>query len=293
VKAVWVLTGSRRVVAPLVFVLCAGIRFTSAPLPAAASPHSDAQVGSAERSSAIHEVRIDVDGVEVRALCTDGRREVVLVPGEASSADAWRPVLERLDGVTGACAYDRLAGRDGGAAPERGWYELLDEMRRVHLALGFERDYVLVGQSLGGLYARLFAADRAGDIGGLVLVDPVHEDLPSRVQAGMPRDEWNDWVERLKRPNTDGVTESELGDRARTLRLPDVPVTILTATRRRDGGGWDARFLNEAARDVHASILQGITSARHIPAPGSGPDVHLDDPRLVADEIVRVVRMAG
>ena len=152
---------------------------------------------------------------------------------------------------------------------------------------------MLVGQSLGGLYARLFAADRGGDIAGLVLVDPVHEDLPMRVQVGMPRDAWNEWVEELKRPNADGVTESELGDRVRTLRLLDVPVTIITPALRRDGGGWDARFLNEAARYVHASILQGITAARHIPAPGSGPNVHLDDPRLVADEIIRVVRMAG
>ena len=55
---------------------------------------------------------------------------------------------------------------------------------------------------------------------------------------------------------------------------------MITATIRRDGGGWDARFVNEAARQVHASILRGVRGARHVPAPRSGPDVHLDEPEL-------------
>lgn len=239
----------------------------------------------------IHELRIQVDGSTIRALCTDGSRQIVLLHGEASTADTWRPVLRRLDSGVGACAYDRRGYGESDPAPEvRGWFELVDELRRIHLALGFDKDYVLVGHSLGGLYARLFVADRPIDVAGLVLVDPAHEDMPSRVKIGMPRDEWEGWVEARMRPNTDGVTELTVGERARRSRLPDVPVTIITAAIRRDGGGWDARFVNEAARQVHASILRGITSARHIPAERSRHDIQLDEPGLVAQEILRVLR---
>ena len=239
----------------------------------------------------IHELRIEIDGSTIRALCTDGSRQVVLVHGEGSTADTWRPVLERLDGAVGACAYDRRGSGESFPTPEaRGWFEFMDELRRIHLALGFEKDYVLAAHSLGGLYARVFAADRPTDLGGLVLVDPAHEDMPDRLQAWMPRSEWAAWVARRRRSNTDGVTELVVAERAGRSRLPDIPVTVITAAIRQDGGGWDARFVNEAARQLHASILRGVTSGRHIPAERSGHDVQLDQPGLVADEILRVVR---
>ncbi len=241
--------------------------------------------------SSIHELHIDVDGLTIRALCTDGRRQVVLMHGEGSSAEDWRPVLERLDGVVGACAYDRSGNGESTPKPaSRGWYELLDELRRVHLALGFDRGYVVAAHSLGGLYARLYATDRPRDISGLVLVDPAHEDMPQKVRTGMPEQDWNAWVWARGEPNQDGVAESVVGDRLRNFRLPEIPVTVITATIRQDGDGWDARFINEAARQVHASILQGVMIARHVPASRSGYDVHLDQPQLVADEIFRMVR---
>jgi len=242
---------------------------------------------------AVHELRIEVDGYTIRALCTDGARQVVLRHGDGSSAETWRPVLERLDGSVGACAFDRRGSGESVPAPDpRGWYELVDELRRIHLALGFERDYVLVAHSLGGLYARAFAVDRPTDLAGLLLVEPAHEDMPDRLRTGMPRDAWDMWTAALAEPNSDGVTERSVGRRARRSRLPDIPVTVISAALRRDGDGWDARFVNEAARQLHASILRGVTSGRHIPAERSGHDVQLDQPSLVADEIQRVLRSA-
>ncbi len=240
----------------------------------------------------IHEVRIDVNGVAVRALCTGGPREVLLLHGEDSSADSWLPVLERLDGVVGACAYDRRGSGSSDPAPtERGWYELVDELRRIHLSLGFDRDYILVGQGLGGLYARVYTVDRPTDIRGLLLLDPAHEEMPRRYEAGMPRIEWEAWTRARARPNSDGVVERAVGERARRVRLPDIPVTILTASVRPNGGGWDARLLSQAARQVHASILRGVTVGRHLPAPRSGPLIQLDAPDLVTEEILRLEQM--
>jgi pimeloyl-ACP methyl ester carboxylesterase len=237
----------------------------------------------------IRDVEVTVGGRTVHALCTDGPLQVILLHGESGGAQSWRPVLERLSGSVGACAYDRLwTGAPGEA---RGWFELLGELHDVHQALGAAPGYALVGHSIGGLYARLLAADRPSDVGGLVLVDPVHEDLPEEARPGMPAEAWSSWMDRRQQPNGDGVREIELARHARRSRLPDIPVTVITAMVRRDGGGWDARFLTEAARRVHASILQGVRLARHVPADGSGHDVPLEAPDLVAAEIMRMVRM--
>lgn len=249
---------------------------------------------AATRSADLREVVVHVDGADIRALCTEGPVEVVLLHGEGASSDTWRPVLQRLDGRVGACAYDRPGSAGDGTAPEeRGWYELMDQLRRIHGALGAEPPYVLVGHELGGLYARLYAADRPRDVSGLVLVEPAHEDMPRKMRAGMPDEEWRAWMVRRQRPNGDGVVEARLADRMRRSRLPAVPVSVLTATRRPDGDGWDARFVNEAAREVHASILRGTVSGRHVPAERSGAAIHRDEPRLVVGEIVRIAQLVA
>lgn len=252
---------------------------------------ADASAGPFER--AIHETRLEMDGVSIRALCTDGQRSVVLLHDAGSDADGWRPVLERLDGTVGACAYDRRGSGASGPAPgERGWYELVDEVRRIHLALGFERDYVLVGHGLGGLYARLYAADRP-DVSALLLVEPSHEDMLDRLQAGLGEVEWEALRHARARVNSDGVTEEAVGRRAGVRRLPAIPVTILTATRRTGVDAGTARFIDQAARQLHASVLRQVPGGRHVPASRSGHDVHLDQPDLVAEEIRRLVRIAG
>lgn len=245
-----------------------------------------------QAGEAIHEFRIDVDGATIRVLCTDGPRRVVLMHGASSQSDIWRPVLQRLDGQVGACAWDRRGNGNSFPGPsERGWYEFLEEMRAVHRALEMSEDAVIVGHSLGGLYARLFAVESPTTLSGLVLVDPSHEDMVDKIRAGMPRLHWARLNGLREIPNEDGLVEDRLADQLRGRRLPNIPVTVLTAAIRPDGDGYDARFLSEAAREVHASLLRGVALGRHIPAARSGHDVHLDEPDLVAEEILRVIAL--
>jgi pimeloyl-ACP methyl ester carboxylesterase len=262
--------------------------FCAASAVAATPVRSDQRVPlQSVRSEVVH-----VRGHAVQALCTDGPRRVVLLHDAGAAAESWRPVLERLGGRVGACAYGRPLGGEGEAGT-RGWFEMLDDMHAIHDGLRLEPGYTLVGHSVGGLYARLFAADRPLDVGGLVLVDPAHEDLPEAFVAGMPAAARAAWAADREWPNADGVRETELARHARQARLPRIPVTVITAMEHRDGDGWNARLLTEAARRVHASILRQASSGRHIPAHGSTHDVHLDAPDLVAGEVMRMLRATG
>src|SRR5690606_33135015 len=201
---------------------------------------------------------------------------------------SWRPVLERLPSSIGACAYEWGTGVAEDEPESRGWFELLDQLRAIHAALGFGPPYVLVGHGMGGLYARLYASDRRQDVGGLVLLEPAHEDLPALMLPAMPHTAWEAWMEERSRTNGHGVRESTLAERARRARLPDIPVTVVTATRRSVPEDWDARFVNEAARQAHESIVRGLSAGRHVPARTGGADIPRDEPSLVADEIARV-----
>jgi hypothetical protein len=126
----------------------------------------------------------------------------------------------------------------------------------------------------------------------LVLLEPSHESLPRRSRPGLPEEVWRSWLLDRAGPNEDGVSPAALAVRARASRLPAIPVTVVTAGLRPAEPGWDSRFLDEAARGAHEELVRGRRFGRHVPAPVSGPNLAEDAPALVADEILRVVRIA-
>lgn len=242
---------------------------------------------------AVEERWVEVDGARIRARCTSGPVEAVLLHDGGGDADVWLPVLQRLEGTVGACAYDRRGHGGSGPAPDvRGWFELLEELIRVHGRLAEDRP-VLVGHGLGGLYARLYAVDRPGRTGGLVLLEPVTEGALEDMRRGMPAGAWEDRMAARGRPNEDGVRLDALLRRVSNRHLPDIPVTVMTATRRPTGEGWLPRWINESSRRHQGALAAPLRRGRHLPATGSGHDIPRDAPELVAEEIVRVVRMRG
>ncbi|MEX2466059.1 MAG: alpha/beta hydrolase [Gemmatimonadota bacterium] len=253
------------------------------------------QAPQPEPRSGVDEVWVEVAGRSIRALCTSSAPTVLFLHDAGADADDWRSVLEHLDTEAGACVYQRAAtgGETGEVAP-RGWFELFEELRGVHDALGARPGYVLVGQGVGAMYARLFASTRPGAVGGLLLIEPSHEDLPQRLMPAMPAAAWTRWMALRKELNPDGVREAELAARARRTRVPGgIPMTVITATSRPVAEGWDERFVDEAARQAHESLVRGRAYGRHVPARAYGPDVARDQPSLVAEEIERVLRIAG
>jgi len=68
-------------------------------------------------ASGVVERWVQVDGRGTRALCTTGDVRVLLLHDAGGDAETWLPVLRRLQGRAGACAYDRTA-EDGAGDPE-------------------------------------------------------------------------------------------------------------------------------------------------------------------------------
>jgi len=67
-----------------------------------------------------------------------------------------------------------------------------DELRELLRTADVPAPYLLVGHSLGGLYARHYAQRFPDEVSGLLLLDPAHEDY----RAYMPQqlvDQWEAW----------------------------------------------------------------------------------------------------
>ena len=79
---------------------------------------------------------------------------------------------------TTSVVYDRLGtGWSDPAELPRSSIKVTDDLRELLDLAGVARPCVLVGHSLGGLYARHFAKRFPDDVAGLVLADPTHEDV--------------------------------------------------------------------------------------------------------------------
>ncbi len=113
-------------------------------------------------------------GRHLNLYCTgSGAPTVLFEAGLGSSMSVWRHVQGRVASFTRACAYDR-AGFGFSDAPGRtaDAANIVDDLQNLILAAPIPTPIVLVGHSIGGLYATLFAAMHKNEVAGMVLVDP-------------------------------------------------------------------------------------------------------------------------
>jgi len=251
-----------------------------------------------------------------------GSPTVVLVSGLGDAADVWRvtadpknerPAFAEVAGFTRVCAYDRPGTRrtDDTLSPStpveqptsaKAAAADLDALLR---ASGEPGPYVLAGHSYGGPIIRLYASAHPAEVGGLVLVDALSEDLPDGLS---PKQET--LLEELNTPPPG--THAESLDESATFKqlresppAPPVPVIVLTADRPQltkealAKGQFPAGVDQEFADDLWAAQLAAqeklakkFPSAEHITDTNSTHYIQLENPQLVTDSIRRVVDAA-
>jgi pimeloyl-ACP methyl ester carboxylesterase len=118
---------------------------------------------------------VDVGGHQVRRYREadgNGGATVVLIHGAGDCADSWLPVRHRVASFARLVSYDRpgLGGSPAGPPPDVERY--LGELHHLVNGSAVEGPVVLVGHSLGGLIAQLYAQRHADAMAGLVLIDP-------------------------------------------------------------------------------------------------------------------------
>lgn len=121
---------------------------------------------------------VDIGGRKLNFACVGkGSPVVVFEQGEDAAIPDWKKVLPAVAAQTRTCVYDRagFGYSDPPDGPISG-ISVNDDLRRALRAMGVQEPVILVGHSIGGFYATLFADRFPAQVAGLVLVDPLFAD---------------------------------------------------------------------------------------------------------------------
>ncbi len=240
-----------------------------------------------------------------------GAPTVVLEAGWAADHSAWTRVQPALARLTRVCSYDRAGtGRSPGGPLPRTPEVVANDLLLALDAAGVRGPLVIVGHSIGAIYAQTTARLAPDRVIGLILVDPTVDAMApaglaphiasaraclAAVREGAPSP-----PEGLSGPCTVRATESaevtwthrvsELeslfpekrkapADRARS----DLHVLVLSAGRDSDtpGGQWRIQ--------EHQALARRHANGGHRIVPSSGHMMMFDSPDVIVDAVSGLV----
>ena len=124
-----------------------------------------------------------------------GSPTVILESGLGNMSTDWANIQPEVAKTTRVCSYDRAGTgwSEPGPTP-RDPKQIAHELHTLLGKAGIDGPYVLVGQSFGGLYVRMYADLYPKEIAGMVLVDSSHPDMwtrmPPEVAAALRPPAW-------------------------------------------------------------------------------------------------------
>jgi pimeloyl-ACP methyl ester carboxylesterase len=221
-----------------------------------------------------------------------GSPVVVLEAGLGGDHHVWDGIVPAIAAVTRVCAYDRAGiGRSEPADGSRTALTVVDDLANLLDVADVPGPYVLAGHSFGGLTSERFAEQHPDLIAGLVLIEPSHPRDGTRWQEVLTAEQWAD-VQSLWRDTPEPIDFVLVVQDPEPLGpIPPVPLTVITATKSLDvlcDRGLPCEALASAGRDHSAEYVALSATGRRVEAP-TGHNVHLEDPKLVIDEVIRVV----
>ncbi len=232
---------------------------------------------------------------------------VVLRPQPQTGAGE-RPALDQLVDVGGYRLYIKCigsgsptvileAGLGGGSDDwDKAGQQIVQDLHTLLAKAGVSGPYVLVGHSLGGLYAILYANNYPKEIVGMVLVDASHPDQIARANALMKPE--------LAKRRRDGLMQNEegadvdeiLAEVRATHWRTNIPLYVLAkGSVRPPPADWSAENwekYRQAQREMQADHARRSPNSKLIIAEKSGHEIPNDQPDLVIDAIKQVANLA-
>ena len=237
-----------------------------------------------------------------------GSPTVVLESGLGAESAWWEPVQDAVSQFTRVCRFDRAGkGLSDPAPSPRTSHDMAADLHTLLANADMPGPYLLVGQSVGGLNARVYAARYPAVVAGLILVDSMHEEqflmMAPLIPPAFPgepaaltgvRQFWtHDWANPAM--NAEGIDFPVSCEQGRAIAsLGDLPLTVLTADfeNAADLSEAPAAFRQAWSRQwwmLQSGLAALSTVSSHHLVPGSGHFIQRDAPGAVIAAIGEMV----
>lgn len=231
----------------------------------------------------------------------EGPVRIVLLNGAGVSLEGWRCLYPGIEQLGTVFAWNRFGvkGSDAPRMPQSGAV-VLASLREVLTYAGLEPPYVLVGHSLGGLYANLYARLYPQEVAAVLFLEATHpcdeqalREHETRLAQALTR--VFALPKRLFRANLHSEIESvgQLVDEVSAAgAFPPIPVSVVT------GGSRPPQWLMSPAalqaRRSHQHELARLSpQGEQVIAGKSGHFPQLTEPALVLEVLRRLVARAA
>ena len=166
------------------------------------------------------------------------------------------------------------------------------------MAVELPPPYVLVGNSLGGIFTNIYARTYPEEVSGIVLVEAAHPDEPKKQNEGQKQSfvlSINNGLKSIER-KFDQYKYSEEEKIDETINqvknaggFPQIPLAVVTGTKKMP-------FVPESNFELHLQFQKELlalsASSKHFVAAGSGHFPQVTEPGIVVAAINYVVGLA-
>jgi pimeloyl-ACP methyl ester carboxylesterase len=273
---------------------------------------------------------VDIGGYRLHLFCTgEGSSTVILEAGGGNPWLSWYKVQPQVASFARVCSYDRagLGWSDPSPKP-RTAKVIAEELHTLLHNAGMKGPFVLVGHSLGGMDARMFANQYPMEVAGMVLVDSSHPDQDDRfppeakklaaasyyvirvmqftLPVGLPRllasraappEVRGEYSAVLCRPQflaavrAESAAQKESSAQVRVLGpLGNLPLVVLSHDP--DKVKFPGNLTEPVNREwgkMQEELAQLSTNGTRVVVKGSGHDIQIDEPQAVVDAIRKII----
>jgi pimeloyl-ACP methyl ester carboxylesterase len=273
----------------------------------------------------------DVGGRSLNLYCSGaGGPTVIFESNGGAPGYRWVRLQREVASLTRACWYDRagMGWSDPGPFPNHS-DSVARDLHNLLAAANIPPPYVLVGHAMGGFHVRVFRSFYPAEVAGLVLVDPMNEDMTINIHnhnelfrpaviftlrglsamgllrllrgnPGPPQHGWTpqEWATLL------GLFRQRKARRASAQELPmwvngelaragscygDVPIVVLSAGIQDQEEDPKLDHDHAWKLQLHERLAHLSTRGTHIVVPNSGHDIPDEAPEAVLDAIRKVL----
>ncbi|PEK09972.1 alpha/beta hydrolase [Bacillus toyonensis] len=211
---------------------------------------------------------------------------VIFIAGLGDSYETWKKVQDPISQKTSTFSYNRSGiGRSQVASVPTTCYDLVEE------------PYILVGHSFGGLVARLYASLYPLNICGMVLVDAAPEYKELAYEKVLPEN----LLARNREYYENPMLNSEKIDKIQSYKQivdhsnqSNLPLAIITRGLPDNvEEGWPSQEILKIEQKLQAEFQWLSTSSKYRIASRSGHYIHHDEPEVVIEEIMLMLKEMG